>query len=201
VTLDDLRLYLPRYLSDDGLRALVEALNEFPDNIEKKMYSEAVRQRETIYQGDVLRKLPVGDLPRGDVRQVDSMVLSNTCDMNPENRRLFDSHVCYAPIVTIKNYDRVLRGTGLFDTDKIEQHIDAIRKQHVTQIFYLPVGGSIGEESIVFLDRISSCNRSDLGSPVDGGGKAASLSDIGLYLFVFKLSVHFTRIREGVPRE
>lgn len=52
----------------------------------------------------------------------------------------------------------------------------------------------------MFFDRINNCDndampRNDLDSR-----RLYSLSNYGLYLFLFKLSVHLTRIREGVDR-
>ena len=56
------------------------------------------------------------------------------------------------------------------------------------------------EESIVFLDRILHVSQKYVDRETIGTRRLFSLSDYGFYLFVFKMSMHLSRIREGVNR-
>ncbi len=82
----------------------------------------------------------------------------------------------------------------------IISHIDDIRKQKISQIFYLPKGGKLENESFVFLDRINNLPSSYFKEEEIKESRIFTLSDYGFYIFLFKLSVHFTRIRESVQR-
>jgi len=101
--------------------------------------------------------------------------------------------------------DLVLRGrylldNGIYSRESIESHLESIRNQMITQIFYLPKGQKIEHESIVFLDRLNNCNNEIIDRERLQDIRLFTLSQYGHYLFVFKLSIHFTRIMEGVER-
>ena len=83
---------------------------------------------------------------------------------------------------------------------QIDAHIISIKEQKLTQIFYLPkIKGQI-EDSIIFLDRVNSCPIELLKTKELKNERLFTLSDYGAYLFVFKLSIHFTRIKDNVDR-
>jgi hypothetical protein len=84
--------------------------------------------------------------------------------------------------------------------DDIDAHIAHIRRQEITQIVYLPKNGNLTEDSIVFLDRLNNypADLFDVGQIK--ARKLFSLSNYGLYMFLIKLSIHFTRIQERVDR-
>ena len=83
--------------------------------------------------------------------------------------------------------------------DKIINHISDIKKQRITQIMYLPATNNM-EESLVFLDKISNIDNKYIDRTNLKNLRIFSFSDYGFYLFVFKLSVHFSRIQEKVNR-
>ena len=79
-------------------------------------------------------------------------------------------------------------------------HCDAIRKQHNSSMFYLPKNDKLGEDAIATLDRINNCDAQAVDFDELITKRLFTLSDYGFYLFLFKLSLHLTRIREGVSR-
>ena len=198
--LDDIRVYLPKYLSEESYEQLIAQLRDFPENIDKRFYTTSL-EPTIIYQGDGLRDMPivnVEDLSLG-VKSRPCMIFSNTCDMDLANKRLFPSTILYAPILQLSRYTEMLKSYGTSD-EKIQDHIAQIRAQKVSSVFYLPSVGDLGE-SIVYLDRILHVSQKYVDRQTLPSRRVFSLSNYGFYLFVFKLSVHLTRIREGVDRE
>ena len=197
--LDDIRVYLPKYLSEESYEQLIAQLRDFPENIDKRFYTTGL-EPTIIYQGDGLRDMPivnVEDLSLG-VKPRPSMIISNTCDMDLANKRLFPSTILYAPILQLDKYIEVLKAYGA-SNEKIQNHLEQVRAQKVSSVFYLPSVGELGE-SIVYLDRILHVSQKYVDRQNLQSRRLFSLSDYGFYLFVFKLSVHLTRIREGVDR-
>lgn len=61
-------------------------------------------------------------------------------------------------------------------------------------------GGGLERDSIVFLDRVNNLPIDTLPHNEISEQRLFTLSDYGFYLFLFKLSIHFTRIRDAVSR-
>src|SRR5690606_22208774 len=105
----------------------------------------------------------------------------------------------YAPIIAVSRYINILTENGI-SQEQINSHLKSIREQEITSIFYIPpVEGRI-DESMVFLDRISNMRNSLATTKELLSERIFTLSNFGFYLFLLKLSIHFTRIREGVDR-
>jgi hypothetical protein len=204
ISVEEIQKYLPQYLSAPSLEALFEDLKKFPDNLDKRLYSKNLPNSEIIYQGDGLSGMLVSNLPDMEWREMPTMVLSNTCDINPENKRYFPSRIVYAPILKLEKYSQMLVAefveTGKKQMDDINAHIAHIRRQQITQIVYLPKSGGLTEDSIVFLDRLNNCPADFFEVAQIKAKKLFSLSNYGLYMFLIKLSIHFTRIQERVDR-
>lgn len=199
ISIEEIEKYLPRYLSPETEEQLFSELRQFPENIDRGFYSYKLRKENVLYQGDGIRELLIINLPDKTEGYVPSIILSNSCDINPENKRLFPSRIVYAPIFNLKKYRLKLLQEGIKTHETIQQHIESIRKQRVTQIFYLPIGDELREESIVFLDRIYNLPSNLFGEEISNN-KLFTLSQYGHYIFLFKLSIHFTRITEKVER-
>jgi hypothetical protein len=90
--------------------------------------------------------------------------------------------------------DRTSLPTG-FD---LGAYLNTIRKQHNSSMFYLPKNDKLGDEAIALLDRINNCDAQAVELDELLRNRLFTLSDYGFYLFLFKLSLHLTRIREGV---
>ncbi len=196
---EELKKYLPKYLSEENYRNLLSELKSFPDNIDARMYTSFLNN-DILYQGDGIDNMPIIDLAKGskDIKLVSALILSNTCDMDLSNIRMFPSSIMYAPIIKLSNYQSVLK-QHCSDTDKVNNHILNLKQQKITQIMYLPATGKM-EESLVFLDRVYSIDNKYINRSNLKDIRFFSFSDYGFYLLVFKLSVHFSRIQEKVNR-
>jgi hypothetical protein len=199
-SLEDIDIYLPKYLSPQSEKKLFEELKQFPENIDDRLYMTYSLDPDIVYQGDGINGLLVLNLPNPEIKTAPSMVFSNTCDIDHRNKRLFRSSLIYAPIFNLDKYKIGLIDSKIKDPMAIENHINLIKKQRITQIFYLPKGGNLQNDSIVFLDRVNSCDNVFLEREKIRDMRLFTLSNYGLYLFIFKLSIHFTRITEGVDR-
>lgn len=196
---DTIAQYLPCYLSEKSKSDLLKNLDDFPNDIDSRMYTTLLEDKEIIYQGDGLKDFPVIRLPDDKIRNSNVMVLSNTCDLSLENSHFTPKRMCYAPLISLSKYISLLKHKLGKDETSILNHIKDIKRQYISNMYFLPKNSGIKEDSIVFLDTI--VNHDNL---VDGklipSRRLFTLSDYGFYLFVFKLSIHFTRLQEGVDR-
>lgn len=199
MSIQDIQAYLPKYLSEENYRDLLKELDSFPNNIDQRMYTTSLPDN-VVFQGDGYDSLPFVNLMKMDdgCKYRSGIVLSNTCDMAPENRRLYSSSIIYAPIMDLQRYVENLQINNIRE-DAINNHITDIRKQAVTSILFLPSNSKM-QDSIVFLNRIMSVDNSYISREELNSKRLFSLSDYGFYLLLFKLSVHFSRIQEKVNR-
>jgi hypothetical protein len=198
---EDFKTYLPKYLSSAAQKNLFAELDQFPGNIDSRLYSFALHNEPTLYQGDGLATLWVADLPDQIIRTSRVMVISNSCDIARDNKRLLGPRLLYCPIISFPKYEKLLQDQKNLPLEFTPVgHLDAIRKQKNSSMFYLPKNDLLGEEAIALLDRINNCDAQsvDLNSLLKS--RLFTLSDYGFYLFLFKISLHLTRIREGVAR-
>jgi hypothetical protein len=204
ISTEEIQKYLPQYLSAPSTDQLFHDLKDFPNNLDKRLYSQSLLDTEIIYQGDGIAGMLVTSLPSKDIGEMPVMILSNTCDINPENKRYFSSRIVYAPIFQLEKYRSMLVRefvqTGKAEIDAINSHISNIRRQEITQIVYLPKNGKLKEDSIVFLDRLNNYPADLLDASQIKARKLFVLSNYGLYLFLIKLSIHFTRTQEKADR-
>ncbi|KAF0249421.1 MAG: hypothetical protein FD167_1177 [bacterium] len=207
---EDIKIYLPKYLSLESQQKLFSDLEQFSNNIiSKNFYASDLYQENSVFQGDGLSNLFIIDiqnnnkhisLPSIKIAPGPVMILSNTCDIDPNNQRFIPMRVVYCPIIKLSRYVKVLRKRNT-SNEKIDSHLESMRKQEVTSIFYLPESNGLKEECMVLLDRINSCDLSfiDLNKLQDT--RLFSLNNYGFYVFLFKLSIHISRVREGVDRK
>ena len=204
ISLEEIKKYLPQYLSAVSQEELFEELKDFPGNIDQRFYSNRLIDHDLIYQGDGIDGLMVSNFPSNEIGYLPAIVISNTCDINPNNPRYFPSRITYAPIFQIEKYKQMLIQefveTDRYNIESINEHVQAIRKQLVTQILFLPKGSKIDNDSIVFLDRLNNYPAEELSIEEIKQKRLFVLSNYGFYLFLIKISIHFTRIREGVDR-
>ncbi|MBI2926622.1 MAG: hypothetical protein HYY24_13080 [Verrucomicrobia bacterium] len=199
--LEDFKTYLPKYLSAEAQRNLFAELSQFPNNIDCRLYTLRLLNEMNLFQGDGLANLWVADLPNPRIGQARVMVLSNTCDVAPDHRRFLGPRILYCPIISFPKYENLIRTHGSLPSDfNPTGHCDAIRRQHNSSMFYLPKNEKLGEEAIAMLDRINNCDAQAVDVHELVRDRLFTLSDYGFYLFLFKLSLHLTRIREGVAR-
>jgi len=148
-------------------------------------------------QGDGWRGLPLFSFASGERKDVRGILLSNTCDVSPENDRTLPPKLVFAPIIRLSLIEARFAAKGI-SSAHVAGKVKAIRGQIATSVFYLPAGGPLQEDYVALLDDVHSVPVS--AHENDNKEKLFTLSMAGFYLFVFKLSVHFCRLRENVDR-
>ena len=103
--IEDIHLYLPKYLSEESTKKLFDEIGNFPDNISHSLYTSNIASDNIIFQGDAINSLLVINLPDSKIGKAPSMILSNTCDIDLTNERPFPSQICYAPIFQLEKYE------------------------------------------------------------------------------------------------
>jgi len=188
---DDLKDQIPYYLTQEAKLGLIKALSGFPENIN---YFTSLYPSELL-QGDGVDGLQVINFDDGTRKSVKGILLSNSCDMDCANQRELPIKITFAPLINLDKYIGVLSGSGL-DPDKIQNKISSIKEQKVTNIFFLPKNNSLNADHIALLSDLYTIPLSSLNK----GVKLFTLSQVGFYLFLFKLSVHFCRFHENINR-
>lgn len=199
-SIDEIERYLPKYLSPESQKNLFNELDCFPANIDKRMYTHNLEDKELVFQGDGLKELLVINLPDTVCANAKAIVISNTCDIDQENKRYFPSRLCYTPLFSLRKYEEGLRAKRIYSAEQLTSHIETIKTQKITQIFYLPASEKLEEDSIAFFDRLHNCDNNYVQRNELCEKRLFTLSNYGLYLFLLKLSIHFTRIQEGIER-
>lgn len=190
------KIYLPKYLSAAKLEELWAELKSFPDN--RSFYSAESNLPVSPLQSDGWTGLVVIDFYSQERKTVPAgLILSNSCDISPENPRALPPNILFTPLIKLAEYGAQLHNSGMLSA-RVESLFGQIRKQRVSSIFRLPPNGSVLDESIALLDDIHGHPLPDFLK--SGGSRLFSLSNFGFYLFLFKLSIHFTRVREGISR-
>lgn len=204
IDFEDIKKYLPQYLSNIANENLFSELKNFPENIDKRLYTSFLKNDFIIYQGDGFSELLPIELPNTTTKKLNGMVLSNTCDIDQDNVRLMSSRLIHTPIINLQKYHEMLINMFVVTNKKskeiIEQHISSIRKQYISHVFFLPKGGDLVNDSIILFDRVTTLPSNYLSKSEIKAQRLFTLSDFGFYLFLFKLSIHFTRVRENVSR-
>lgn len=195
---EEVQKFLPQYLSAESSESLFQELNNFPANLDQRLYTTCLTDKNIIFQGDGLKLMPLINFPEKEIYESAVMVLSNTCDNSIENERYIAPNLIYAPIIKISKLVALLEESEI-EKIKIDNLVFSIKKQRVTQLFYLPAGDGVEEESIVFFDKVNSSENYFEPTTINDL-RFFSLSDYGFYLLLIKLSIHFTRIREKVER-
>lgn len=198
---EDIQKYLPKYLSQDSQKDLFDDIRKFvSEDNSYRLFTSLLESESSIFQGDGLGTLKYYSFEQESLKDGPGIVLSNTCDISLENERYFPSQIMYSPIINLDKYVALLEKNGVGE-QKLRAHIKAIKSQEITQIFYIPTIDGKFNESIVFLDRISNRRNSKELSEELLKDRIFTLSNFGFYLFLLKMSIHFTRIREGVDRK
>lgn len=194
-----IKQFLPKYLSETEQKKLLQEISDFPENLDSRFYTTILKNELSIFQGDGIENLEISNLPSLGFLNAKCLVTSNTCDVAPENKRLFESRLTYCPILDLEKYIANLIDQDI-ESQKIENHLRDIKAQKITQILYLPSNGKI-KESIVFLDRINNCPTNVITKKNLKTRRIFTLSNYGFYMLLLKLSISFTRIGEGVNRK
>ena len=188
ISQSDIQKYLPQYLSNDAKEALKNSLDNFPSNLENMIMAEDIfdEHKSKLLQSDIVECKNIYDGHNARV-----MIISNSCDNSSENERVFPICVSFVVILSLEKMKSIFEKNGK-DEQSINNQIDAIKNQRVTNMFYLP------NDMVALLDRTMHLDYNKFSEAMVN--KIASLSNYRFYTFLFKLSYHFTRLREGTQR-
>jgi hypothetical protein len=194
IQFEQVRLYLPQYLSPDRQQGLWDELKAFPNN--RSIYSTRNEDPDAL-QGDGWRGFVAIDFHSLDRKTVSGLVLSNSCDLSLANKRTTTPNITFVPLMKLQRYLAVLENNGQSDQQRANVAA-SIRRQEVTSVMHLPAIHGQMEESLALFGDVRS-------QPLDhftvgNHSLLFRLSDFGFYLFLFKLSIHFTRMLEGIER-
>lgn len=154
---------------------------------------------EEMLQGDGWRGFQLFMFASGDRRSVRGLVLSNSCDVDPDNPRDVPARMVFAPLAKLSVYEDLLRRSGIAEA-RVDDKVASIKSQKTTNIFYLPASGPLDEDYVVRLDDAHSMPVAAHTAAGDRE-KLFTLSNTGFYMLVFKLSVHFCRLHEKENRK
>jgi hypothetical protein len=194
LTKDSLQAQIPYYLTQEAKNGLLKALGDFP----KKTQYYTQRYPNEVLQGDGWAKLELIRFENGQREQIKGVVLSNSCDIDPTNKRDAPPKITFAPVIKLSSYENLLLSKGMTQK-QIDDRFEAIREQRVSTMFYLPKGGELGEEHVALLDDLHTLPFQIFEANTERK-KLFTLSMVGFYVFVFKLSFHFCRFHENIER-
>ena len=156
IDFDKINLYLPYYLAAESRRVLLENLDAIKNGGAGNYFSGSldISFGEEMLQGDGWSGFERFDHESGSARTVNGIVLSNSCDIDPNNPRDVPTRITFAPLIKLSNYEVMLRRQS-DDTSRINNKLDSIRRQAITSIFFLPASGSLAVDHVIFFRRHS----------------------------------------------
>lgn len=192
---EQIKLFLPKYLTPEQTRELFSELSKFPQNMSFYLYREDLR--EVLLQGDGWKGFVAINFHTGEHKTVSGVILSNSCDIDVANAANLPANVLFSPLIEMQKYIDRLQAIGK-ERAQIQNTVISIKEQQVSNIFYLPeCPGSI-PESLILLDNIHAHPLQDF--LAQERQSLFTLNQYAFYLFVIKLSIHFTRFQENVQR-
>lgn len=187
---------IPYYLTNEQKSGLITELENFKNCIRTDYFS-SISESELL-QGDGWSGFDVVNFESGDKKKIRGIILSNTCDMSDENIRFTPTRITFAPLIKLSSYSELLSRSGC-KQEQINSKVDAIRRQVVTELVYLPQGAGLETEYIAMLADVQSLPYK-LFESSGNREKLFSLSMFGFYMFLFKLSIHYCRFHENLER-
>ncbi|MEI6424680.1 MAG: hypothetical protein WCP55_20860, partial [Lentisphaerota bacterium] len=155
---DNIRLYLPQYLSEEDQKDLLIEIQDFRKNPKyNNFFLQKHHWQNYLLQGDGMRagSLLMCDTTTRDFKNnIPCILLSNTCDISLDYPRSFPLNISYAPIFNLEKYFLLL--TEKKDKTFAKNKCDEIRQQLITTYFYLPDNSGLGYEGFVHFDKL--CN-------------------------------------------
>ncbi|WP_155997114.1 hypothetical protein [Thioalkalivibrio sp. ALMg3] len=192
-----IEVHLPGYLSSSSYDELIRQLRKAPD-IDAFFWNPTDQEAGGVLQGDAWTHIPIRDTSTGEQKHVTGVVLSNSCDIDPTNEGRPNRRVLVAPAIKLSNYEQLLHNARP-DRSRNLSHVEDVRRNRVSSITHFPAESNINEtERVVILDHVYSVPLEEFQSAIET--RVFRLSNAGFYIFLLKLSIHFTRLHERVDR-
>lgn len=186
---------LPHYLSAESKEALCLELETYSQAT--NIYMPNCKDDETL-QGDGWNGFSYYNYLSDEIEDVKGIVLSNSCDIDPNNQRDLVRLISFAPIWKLSLLEEILEDSGI-SKEAVDNKIRSIKSQEVTQFIYLPHQGVLEEDCVIWL-----CNTHSIPMSMYDKSENKSLmfrlNNVGFYMLLFKLSIHFCRFQEKIHR-
>jgi hypothetical protein len=195
---EQIKLFLPKYLSPERGCQLFDELKALASDptYSKNFYCTSPTVPDLL-QGDGWRGLLVVDFYTAERKLVSGVVLSNSCDIDIRNPRVYPNNVLFAPLIRLAQFEKLLRTSGK-DDQQIANALSAIRSQTTTYIFFLPEIPGTLEPSMILLDDVHAQPLANFRETKES--RLFVLGQYAFYLFLMKLSIHLSRFQEGIAR-
>lgn len=197
ISMEEMQVFLPSYLSAETKEELFGQLAKFGDDGSWQPFGRGSVYPDHLLQGDGIRDMVFSQLPASRTEAGNGLILSNTCDIDRENQRKIPARVIYCPLIEKGRFEDFVNrvyGAGA------EGFLRDTRAQQTTNIIYFPeVDGEL-TGFYGLLDRVINIGLDHLPANLHEKSKIFTLSQVGFYLFLIKLSIHFTRMQEGIAR-
>lgn len=109
--IDALKQQIPHYLTSSDRKVLLDGLKAIASGGKVdyflSTYDDAFKNE--MLQGDGWRGFQLFSFYTGERFSVKGLVLSNSCDINPENSKQIPSRVIFAPLVKLEKYRFLLQ--------------------------------------------------------------------------------------------
>ncbi len=181
--------------------AFREKCKEYLGQVETRLgdWIYANTKSHIAYQGDVVDCLDFiyTDFDEGKegVRRLKDqpcLLLSHTCDMDTEDKTR-EKCVSIAPVFSFKEFAE--QKIPEYSDEAWKSFLNSVKANKITDILFLPAKDEKEDDFIVFLDKIYSIHSKLLNHRMRTGKTRIklSLSQIGYYYFLIKLTYHFAR--------
>lgn len=198
---ETLRRQIPFYLTAEDQKILLAELTAISGSGKVEYLLGAYRDslKDVMLQGDGWRGFQLLLFETGERRSVRGIVLSNSCDVDPDNPRDVPARVIFVPLVRLAAFKAILDVSGI-GAERVAAKLAAIKAQRTSNIFYLRAGGALKEDYVARFDDVHNMPVAAHAKSEDRE-KLFTLSNVGFYMLVLKLSVHFCRLQEKVNRK
>jgi hypothetical protein len=193
------------FIDDHFKEQCKQYFKQIPRGLGNWFYSLSIPP--AAYQGDIVDKFELvyyevveNRLEVRSFKDVPCMLLSHTCDLDLENKTR-EKYVSVAPVLSFEEFANFK--TSEYSDKGWKDFLDSVKANGITDILYIP-GKSPLDDSVILLDRISSVDPKLLKIKIENSDtkRVLSLSQIGFYFFLIKLTYHFARYedREEIQR-
>jgi hypothetical protein len=206
---------LPSYLTASEKERLKESLKQFKIEEQKKIvwnpkiYTDFYlnKKKDFFLQGDLVKEMRFAEWDKDkrsyEKKYINSIILSNTCDIYITNQRIIPKQVLLAPIIPFDEFLQELKATQAYNQQKIKEIEQSVKDQLYSNVFYLPPIDNAGSKGyICSLDEIFWIPSEEFQTYLTeiNENRITSLDHFGFYLFILKVSYHFCRLPEEEDR-
>ena len=189
-------VFLPEFLTKSQQSELLAELKKFPAG-SMEYYWRTNQYRGSALQGDAYCDVELRSPDSGEHDAYDAVLLSNTCDVDPQNVRNLPMYALLAPLVSFDAVKDLLHAKGV-DSRRAHGVLESLQGQRVTNAMYFPPTDRYPSGAVLFFDTMQSVPVSFLERITQS--RIWRLNQSGFYCLLLKVSIHFTRFGEQIAR-